>query len=89
VPYIVTTKRVAFPACQPPERDQLVDGGRIYVIHRRAIATLNELELESDESRWVEETSWVDLADAADCFPVPWSHERILDAYNAPQRALE
>lgn len=30
-----------------------------------------------------ESVIWTELADRADCFPVPWSHERILAAYNA------
>lgn len=31
----------------------------------------------------VEQVLWADLADRADCFPVPWSHEKIIDAFNA------
>ena len=30
----------------------------------------------------VREVLWGDLADQADCYPVPWSHDKILSAFN-------
>ena len=51
-----------------------------------AVLTQNEVDARQDLYDYIPVTvdyvSWADLADLADCFPVPWSRQKILQAFN-------